>query len=467
MATSSAGYDPKIFTPLTFHDAVPAFLAGSDTPRAYLERCVETIAAREPAVRAWVSLRVEGARADADAATERYRSGRPLSSVDGMPIGIKDLIETKDLPTTNGIAGNEQHTRRDSACVQALRKAGAIILGKTVTTELGGATPSVTTNPFDPARTAGGSSAGSGAVIGARMVPAALGSQVGGSLIRPASYCANFALRPTMGGLHRGERLGYSHSILGVHAGSISDMWHVAIEIAKRSGGDPGYPGLFGGDEPSEPIKPRRLIAIETEGWKLTDERTISAFEAVLDQFRALGITILRRQDRYPIEAFEQSIAEAGQIVGGIIAWENRWSYENLVELMPGKLSRWTLAVLDRGRAMTLEDYRALLARKEEASRRLQALAPLADAILTLSSAGPAPLFEKPDNPDPRVPYGTTGSSSFNSATSVLGLPAVTIPLLGVDRMPVGIQVIGQPHQDDTVTGLARWIAEHVSPVTA
>jgi len=240
-------YSARRFEPLTFFDATPRFRDGSDTPRAYLERCLEVISDREPVVKAWVVLNLPGAREAADASTDRYRQGRPISSIDGMPIGIKDLIETKDMSTGHGcaaFAGN--HTRRDSAIVRALRDAGAVILGKTVTTEMGGAFPGPTTNPFDPSRTPGGSSSGSAAVIGARMVPAAIGTQVGGSLIRPASYCGNCAVKPTMGALHRGERQGYSQSHVGVHAGSLTDMWRVAIEIARRAGGDPGHPGLFG-----------------------------------------------------------------------------------------------------------------------------------------------------------------------------------------------------------------------------
>ena len=232
-------YSPQLFEPLTFFDMTPRFRDGSDTPRAYLERCLAVIADREPVVKAWVVLNPSGAREAADASTDRYRRGRPISSIDGMPIGIKDLIETKDMPTGHGcaaFAGN--YTRRDSAIVRALRDAGAVILGKTVTTEMGGAFPGPTTNPFDPGRTPGGSSSGSAAVIGACMVPAAIGTQVGGSLIRPASYCGNCGLKPTMGALHRGERQGYSQSHVGVHAGSLTDMWRVAMEIARRAGGD-------------------------------------------------------------------------------------------------------------------------------------------------------------------------------------------------------------------------------------
>ena len=175
---------------LSFRDTVPAFMAGSDTPRAYLERCLETIAAREPVVRAWVVTNESGAREAADASTQRWRAGRPLSPIDGMPIGIKDLLETRDMPTRMGCpVYRGKFPRRDNAAVWALRQAGAIVLGKAVTTELGGAHPGPTTNPFDQRRTPGGSSSSSAAAVGAGMVPAALGTQVGGSVIRPASYC--------------------------------------------------------------------------------------------------------------------------------------------------------------------------------------------------------------------------------------------------------------------------------------
>jgi Asp-tRNA(Asn)/Glu-tRNA(Gln) amidotransferase A subunit family amidase len=228
-------HQPNLFSPLTFHTHLAAFEAGSDTPRAYLERCLETIAAKESVVRAWVVLNKSGAREQADASTGRWRSRRPLSQIDGMPIGIKDLLETKDMPTQLGCAAfTGNFPKRDNAAVWALREAGAVILGKTVTSELGGAHPGPTSNPFDPAHTPGGSSSGSAAAVGARMVPAAIGTQVGGSIIRPASYCGNYALKPTQGAINRGERQATSMSTHGPHAGSLEDMWSIAIEIAMR-----------------------------------------------------------------------------------------------------------------------------------------------------------------------------------------------------------------------------------------
>ena len=200
-----------------------------------------------------------------------------------MPIAIKDLLETKDMPTEMGCAPMKGNfPKRDNAGVWALRQAGAVILAKTVTAELGGSHPGPTTNPFDPKRTPGGSSSGSAAAVGANMVPAAIGTQVGGSIIRPAAYCGNFALKPTQGGINRGERLATSQSTHGPHAGCLEDMWQVAIEQAKRCGGDRGTLGLIGPDTLPAAIKPNRLIVLETEGWPDVDAATKAAFAQLL-----------------------------------------------------------------------------------------------------------------------------------------------------------------------------------------
>jgi Asp-tRNA(Asn)/Glu-tRNA(Gln) amidotransferase A subunit family amidase len=461
-ATGSApAYDPAAFRPLTFFDAAVHFRSGEDDPRKYLERCLETIAAREPEVRAWVVLNERGAREAADASAARWRSGKPISAIDGMPIGIKDLIETKDMPTQMGCAALEGNfPRRDSALVRALRDAGAVILGKCVTTELGGAHPGPTTNPFDARRTPGGSSSGSAAAVGACMVPVAIGTQVGGSVIRPASYCANWALKPTFGALNRGERLGYSQSVIGVHAGSPVDMWSVAHEIALRAGGDPGYPGLFGPDATPAALKPQRLIVMETAGWNDLDAMTGRAFERVVEALREHGIGIVRRSDSALVEAFEQGIASIKTVNSDLCAYELAWSIANLDEQHPGKLSKHALRKMEQGRSMTLEDYRRRLLERDDARRRLAAIAPVGDALISLSSPGPAPISDV-NGPRP------TGDAIFNYPSSSLGAPAVTVPLLAVGGMPCGVQIMGQPHDDARVTGIARWVSENVAPVSA
>ena len=464
MTTVPKGYDPREFRALTFHDAVPRFRDGSDTPRAYLERCLEAIAEREPVVQAFAALNPSGAREAADESTTRWKDGRPRSPIDGLPIGIKDLLETRDMPTRMGCAAyRDNFPRRDNAAVWALRQAGAVIVGKTVTAELGGSHPGPTTNPFDPARTPGGSSSGSSAAVAARMLPAAIGSQVGGSIIRPAGYCGNVALKPTQGAINRGERQATSMSTHGVHAGSIEDMWQVAVEIARRAGGDRGCLGLFGPPDSPPAAKPGRLIVLETEGWAALHAASRAAFEMLLEDLRRAGVALLGRRDHPWIDALEQAVGTGRAVCNAITSWENRWSMRNLVDQHPDGVSPRAKSTLERAEAMTPDDYRAALMDRATAQLRHAALAPLADAIITLSCPGPAPLWSGDVPGQPLAPR-PTGDFVFNAPSSMLFAPAVTMPLLAVGGLPVGVQLMGQQHEDARVTAMARWMLEAITP---
>ncbi len=462
MSKSRAGsYDPRAFKALTFHDAIGRFREGADSPRAYLERCLETIAEREPDVKAFAALNEASARAAADASAARWKAGRPLSAIDGMPVGIKDLLETKDMPTGMGCkAYRDNFPKRDNAAVWALRQAGAVILGKTVTAELGGAEPGPTRNPFDATRSPGGSSSGSAAAVGARMMPAAIGTQVGGSIIRPAGYCGNVALKPTQGAINRGERLATSMSTHGVHAGSIEDMWQVAIEIAERAGGDRGSPGLFGPLRAPAAHKPERLIVLETEGWEGLDAGSKSAFQRLLRDIESKGVQLLRRASHPVVEKLEAAIANATAVCSAITAWENRWWQRNLVDMSPDGVSDRAKGVLAKAEAMSLADYRAALVEREAAQLSHARIAPLADAAITLACPGPAPQWSnEASNPRP------TGDPVFNYPSSMLFAPAVTVPMMGVGGMPVGVQLMGQQHEDARVTAMARWLLASVPPI--
>ncbi|WP_128929838.1 amidase [Bradyrhizobium guangxiense] len=454
-------YHPAEFQALTFHDAVPAFREGRDSPRKYLERCLETIDAREPTVRAWVEMNVREARSVADRSTARYLAGRELSTIDGMPVGIKDLFMTKDMPTRMGSPlFRDNHTHQDTACVQALRAAGAIVLGKTVTTELGMSYPGPTTNPFSHRHTPGGSSSGSAAAVGARMIPAAIGTQVAGSGIRPASFCANYAIKPTMGAIHRGERLALSQSHVGIHAGDLRDMWHVSIEVAKRSGGDPGYPGLYGETTLHPATRPLRVIVMEAQGAAELDDDSRDAFERFLTQLRHAGVHTIDRTNHSLVDSFERAIDESLEITRDVCAYEMRWSLENLVERFGGGLSDSLTSRLELARKMSIDDYRQLLAQRDKARAAHAAIAHIADAIVAPSSVGPAPKLDN-QGLDSGISH-TTGLPSYNAVTSVLGAPTITLPLLAVRGMPLGIQVIGQQHTDQHLVGLGRWISETI-----
>jgi Asp-tRNA(Asn)/Glu-tRNA(Gln) amidotransferase A subunit family amidase len=462
----TSGYDPASFSPLQFHTALAAFRSEVDTPRAYLERCLETIAAREPVVKAWAVINEEGARQQADASSKRWREGRPLSQIDGMPIGIKDLLETRDMATQMGCsayAGN--FPRRDNAAVWALREAGAVVLGKTVTAELGGYEPGPTTNPFSPAHTPGGSSSGSAAAVGACMVPAAIGSQVGGSIVRPASYCANYALKPSQGAIHRGERQATSMSTHGPHAGSLEDMWAVAIEIAARTGGDPGYAALAGPSTLPAAHRPFILAVMETEGWSGLDEASRSAFEQVVSQIEAAGVTVLRRENEASLERFEQSLTGVRQLTLEMTAWENQWAMRNLIAQNPEAVSQRSRAVVATAARIGVRGYEDLLRRRGLIRNEYAAFATRVDAMITPASPGPAPIraHDLPDEPLVQFP---TGDPVFNTPSSLLGTPAVTLPLAAVGGLPMGIQIMGQMGADARVTAIARWVRDAVRPVS-
>jgi len=448
-------YHHQTFEPLTFGRARARFLTGEDTPSAYLDRCIDVIEAREPVVKAWASLRIEGARRDAEASTARYAAGQPLSTIDGMPIGVKDLIATRELPTTLGIAGNEQAvTQDDSACIQAMQQAGAILLGKVTTTELGAGWPSPTTNPFDPLRTPGGSSSGSAAAVGAGMIPVSIGTQVAGSILRPASYCGNVALKPTMGAIHRGERLGLSHACIGVHAGDLDDLWAAMVEIAVRAGGDPGYPGLYGDLPTPAPARPERLAIMEGPGWAVTEPGAKAAFEGLLDKISAQGVSLVRAQDNPALAAFHAFLPQAMAAVGTLIFYENRSLLANLMARMPEKLSPAAVGQYRHGQTLTREDYRAAIRTRDEGRRLHAALASECDAVISLSSPGLPPLIDDPDRPEGQM---ATGNPIYNVAPSVLGAPGLTLPLLTMADMPLGVQIMGQPHEDQRLVGYGVW----------
>src|SRR5262249_41292960 len=281
---------------------------------------------------------------------------------------------------------------------------------------------------------------------------------------RPAGYCGNVALKPTMGGINRGERQTTSMSTTGVHAGCIEDMWQAAIEIARRAGGDPGRPGLFGPLAPPAAKMPERLIVRETEGWAGLHAASKSAFEKLLESVSRAGVVLLRRSDHAWIEALEKAIADGCDTCNAITRWENRWYQSNLVEQYPDGVSARAKAVVRRAEAMSPDDYRALLLKRAAAQQCHAALAPLADAVITLSCPGPAPLWSEDVPGQPLVPR-PTGDFVFNAASSMLFAPAVTMPLLGVSGMPVGVQLMGQQHDDARITGMARWMLGALQPV--
>ena len=436
---------------MTFHDAVSSFHDGSDTPRAYLERCLEKIDAIEDDVMAWEIVNTAPARAAADEAGKRYAEGRSLSLVDGMPIGVKDLIETVDMPTEYGSElFKNNRPIRDAASVNALREGGAVILGKTVTVTFGGGDPSRTRNPHDLTRTPGGSSSGTAAAVGGGTIPGALGTHARGSTIRPASFCGAYAIKATFGALNRQGVFSAAHSMdhLGVFGGDLSDVWIMSRHISRFGGGDPGYPGLFGADEPPAPRKPSRLIQLHTAGWGQTDDTTKAEFTKFLDGLRAAGVEIYDRTDDPSIEAYEQAFAEMPELWRSLYRFEFKWPMLQYKERYPDKIPPRLLMGLKEAEGLSQAEYREALNRRVRIRDLHRQLALRADAFITLSSPGPGPVGMD------------QGSAVFNEGSSVVGMPALSLPLMAVGNVPVGVQILGQFDEDERLTAIGRWISE-------
>ena len=449
--TATRAYDPRNPDLRGFRDSIPAFLDGADTPRGYLERCLETVAEREGEVRAFVVTNIEGAREAADRSSERYRQNRPLSAVDGMPVCIKDLYETADMPTQmNSPVYEGWRSNRDAAHVYALRSGGAAIVGKTVTTEFGQATPGPTRNPFDTTRTPGGSSSGTAAAVGCGMVPAGSGSQVRGSIQRPAGYCGNYALKPSFGALNRGggHSMSPSQSVLGVHAGTLEDCWRTAFHISATVGGDPGHPGLFGQPELDAAVKPARLARLETRAWPDTEDETREIFERFLSEVAGRGVEIVSRRDDERLEALETALLTIPDFMFDIFAYEMRWPTWGYRDREGDLLSEAILERLARGEALTPEDYRDRLALREALRRVFAELDGAFDGYLTLSAKGPPPVG---------MPVG---DPVYGDVSSCLGSPAWNLPLLADRGLPMGIQLLGHPHRDYDLALRGRWLVE-------
>jgi Asp-tRNA(Asn)/Glu-tRNA(Gln) amidotransferase A subunit family amidase len=430
------------------------FAAGSATPRQFLEQSLELLDAWEPRVGAFVCINLPGARAAADRATERWRAGRPLSAIDGMPVGVKDVIETFDMPTQMGsplFLGSR--SEKDAASVRALRDAGAVIVGKTVTTEFAASEPRGTRNPWNTVHTPGGSSSGSAAAVAAGTVSAALGTQVIGSVLRPASFCGCVGFKPSVNAINREGSHDYqSQSCTGILAASLQDAWQVAREIVARVGGDAGTPGLQGPDTMPAAEKPRRLALLETAGWDAASVGAKQRLGEYVMRLKSAGIEIRTRHNDDKVAALETDLVNAMELSHRCNGWETRWFIRTMRERDVAALSRNILERAQRYEDMTLTDHRADLKERARVRAVHAELAANCEAAITLSAPNHAP-----------EGLGSTGNPEFNVPASLLGVPAVSLPLFELNEMPLGLQVIGYHDRDADLFAAAAWLMSSVT----
>jgi Asp-tRNA(Asn)/Glu-tRNA(Gln) amidotransferase A subunit family amidase len=419
-------------------------LSALELTAAHLAR----IEALEPSIRAWAHLDRDGALAAAAQADARLRAGRPLGPLHGLPVAVKDIIDTADMPTEYGArlyAG--RRPRRDATIVARLRAAGAIILGKTVTSELALFVPGPTRNPHDLERTPGGSSSGSAAAVAALMAPIALATQTNGSVVRPASFCGVVGYKPSLGVLPRTGILRHSTFLdqPGVIARDVADAAFVVEAIA---GGDPEDEAAFEG--PFDLLRaaesegsPPRLGFVRGPYWARADAATRTAIEA----FAAGAPTRVETIDLPP--AFAAAEETLGLLMNAGIAQSFAADFETARDGFPESVAR----AIEKGRAVCAVALLDALARREVLRSEFARLAAPYDAILTPASVGVAPLRSQ-----------GTGDPIFATVWTLLGAPALSLPLLvGEGGAPLGLQVVGRLRDDDALLRAAAWLMRHSS----
>jgi Asp-tRNA(Asn)/Glu-tRNA(Gln) amidotransferase A subunit family amidase len=431
--------------------ATQSFASGAQTPSRFLEQSLSLFDQWEPRIGAFVCTNLPAARAAAERSTERWRAGRPLSPIDGMPVGIKDIIETVDMPTEMGsplFFG--WRSQKDAASVRALRDAGAVIVGKTVTTEFAASEPRGTRNPWNVQHTPGGSSSGSAASVAVGVVSVALGTQVIGSTIRPASFCGCVGFKPSVNALNREGSHDYqSQSCTGILGASLADVWQVAHEIVARVGGDAGTPGLQGPDNMPAAKQPRSLAVLQTAGWDGAAPGAKQRLDECVARLTSAGVDIRTRENDKNVAALESELVNAAELSHRCNGFEARWFLHSMRDRDASKLSRTFLERSEKYETLTLAEHRADL--KERARIRVvhAALAGVCDACITLAAPGGAP-----------AGLSSTGNPEFAVPSSLLGVPALSLPLFEVDAMPLGLQVIGYFDRDADAFAIAAWLMQ-------
>lgn len=420
---------------LTATQIVEAIATGQTSCEAVARACLERIAEREPEVQAWQYLNPEQVIAQARALDKAGRRG-PLI---GVPFGIKDIIDSCDMPTEYGSPIYKGHQpASDAACIALSRKAGGILMGKTVTTEFANQYPGKTRNPFDPARTPGGSSSGSAAAVGDRMVPLAIGTQTTGSTIRPASFCGAFAYRPTYGDLR----------CVGVKeaAGSLDTLGLIARSIEDIALYRDVLFGVAPQPLPAQSSVPR-IGFCRTHVWRILEPSTQALLEEAARKLAKAGAVV--REVTLPPE-FER-IEDAHRWVSSFEFARNfTWEIENHWE---GISERLRNGRIKDGLSCSLEQY---LEARNFAEKCRAAFADSfgdCDVLLTASATGEAPLG-----------LSSTGNVAPSAIWTVVHAPSVTIPAFkGPHGLPVGAQLVARRNDDRRLFAAARWVYRQLS----
>jgi Asp-tRNA(Asn)/Glu-tRNA(Gln) amidotransferase A subunit family amidase len=432
-------------------EAVRLIRDGVISSEQLVEGCLSRIRDVDPQVQAWAFLDPDYALAQARALDRLRLEGKPIGPLHGVPIGIKDIFDTADMPTECGSVLYAGRTpSRDATVVSMLRAAGAVIMGKTVTTEFAYFFPGKTRNPLNSEHTPGGSSSGSAAAVAANMVPLALGSQTNGSTIRPAAYCGVIGFKPTHGLISRHGVFALSRTLdhVGLFARSIDDIALLAGQIAGYDESDPDTRPRarlpFVEVAAEEPPLPPMFAFIKTPMWDRADEDTREGLAEIIE---SLGAQVEE------VELFP-SASEAWQWHQDIMSAEMALNLEREWKLGRDRLSEQLRTLTERGREVRAIDYQRALARINPIHESLVELFEQRyDAILTPAAPSAAPKG-----------VTATGDPSFCTLWTLCGMPAISLPLLqSTNGLPIGVQLVGPRLGDARLLRTARWLAAKVA----
>jgi Asp-tRNA(Asn)/Glu-tRNA(Gln) amidotransferase A subunit family amidase len=431
-------------------DAARAIRDGAISSEQLVEACLARVREVEEKVQAWQFLDPGRALGQARARDADRREGRPSGPLHGVPVGIKDIIDTADMPTEDGtVLHAGRMPARDATVVAWLRAAGAVIMGKTVTTECAYFSPGKTRNPHHPEHTPGGSSSGSAAAVAAGMVPLALGSQTNGSTIRPAAFCGVYGFKPTHGLIPRHGILRLSRTLdhVGVFARTLEDIALLAAELVGHDERDPDTRPRaripFGAVAAEEPPMPPRLAFVKTPVWDRAEEETREAFaELTAELADAVEEVELPGSARAAWD-WHRTLMDAEMAASFDLEWERGRD----------RLSARLRELLARGREVRALDYQQALARIPLLNSSFEELFLRFDAILTPAAPGTAPRG-----------LDSTGDPAFCTLWTLCGMPAISLPLMrGANGLPLGVQLVGPREGDARLLRTARWLAAQVA----
>ncbi len=434
--------------------AVQEIAKGAVSAEDYVRACLDRIAEVEPEVRAFAHLNPDHAIAQARVLDDHRMQGGALGPLHGIPVAVKDIVDTADYPTEYGsqiFSGRQSSS--DATIVSKLRAAGAVIIGKTVTTEFAYYSPGKTRNPHDVERTPGGSSSGSAAAVAAGMVPLSIGSQTNGSIIRPGAFCGVFALKPSHGLISRSGILDLSQVLdhIGPFARNLQDLALIMETLAGYDPDDadtrpvavPSYQKAVTEDFPIEP----RIAFVRTPIWDKADDATKEAFEKLADSLGDACVDLELPAD----------FASAWDTIRTIMVVDMGHRFGPIADKYGDAVSQVMRDLIDEGRKVTAMQYRDALALRLSLAERLNQMFAHFNAIVTPAAPGVAP-----------VGLESTGSPAFCSLWTLTGLPSMSLPLLeGEGGMPLGVQLVGARHDDFRLFRTAKWLTEKTAPKPA